>query len=698
MYTFEDWDIYDADEKYEQTDLANNTLFTGMFITMVDSAEGAFNCHGYAWRGYEDLVNPTYYDVSSWKWTNSTYYAWINEGYEEVYWEDLSYKETDADHATHARYTYGDHSLLMTGVKDGNDYIVVSKWRYYPTYMHNIYDDPYGSPQGAKYFAEDPSLWKITSILDGFEFENNFNIEAGDSVIIEDNVTIYMDSGTKLNIYGTLILEDGATISGSPTFSGVDIESTGKLIVNGTGITIENASTGLTLYGDGLITNYNCRLSIEDCSLAGLYVSGCSADVDHVTAENCGDSSFRHAFNFNGYNAVIDVDFATAESSDGYGVRVDGFTHVNMSYLDIKNTNANHSIRSDQWGDVDIENSNIIRATGKYAVYLSATPDSTFDAQNNWWGINPPTTALFNRSGSVDYTNYKTSSVGSAGKIAIDLIVENKFKQAHDLSKNGDYSGAIDIYKEILANNQSGWEVRKAIVYLTRAFEKSDRDFDDVRNEIVTHIDKVNGANKAVLDFALNNLLVHEGKYEEAINAFKQSAEDYKGTSIEVEMIAKIAMIYGVQMRDKLNAKYYADQAAVLNPGQPILQGAYGSADIEYDPFIYTNKFEGANEIFDNPGEPKEKSDVEIATDVFSPSPNPFNPITTMSYTLANPEHVTLTVYNSMGQKVETLVDSDMSAGDHAVRFDGGNLASGMYFYRFEAGDVVKTGRMTLVK
>jgi len=78
--------------------------------------------------------------------------------------------------------------------------------------------------------------------------------------------------------------------------------------------------------------------------------------------------------------------------------------------------------------------------------------------------------------------------------------------------------------------------------------------------------------------------------------------------------------------------------------------------------------------------------------------PNPFNPATTMSYTLANPGHVSLYVYNSTGQKIATLVDTHMSAGEHSAKFDGRGLASGMYFYRFEAGGFEKSGKMILVK
>ncbi|MFC1551527.1 T9SS type A sorting domain-containing protein [Candidatus Latescibacterota bacterium] len=78
--------------------------------------------------------------------------------------------------------------------------------------------------------------------------------------------------------------------------------------------------------------------------------------------------------------------------------------------------------------------------------------------------------------------------------------------------------------------------------------------------------------------------------------------------------------------------------------------------------------------------------------------PNPFNPTTTLTYSIAKSSHVTLSVYSMTGQKIATLVDSYMSAGEHSVKFDGRGLASGVYFYRFESEGVDKTGRMTLIK
>ncbi|MGB0345987.1 MAG: choice-of-anchor I family protein [Balneolaceae bacterium] len=78
--------------------------------------------------------------------------------------------------------------------------------------------------------------------------------------------------------------------------------------------------------------------------------------------------------------------------------------------------------------------------------------------------------------------------------------------------------------------------------------------------------------------------------------------------------------------------------------------------------------------------------------------PNPFNPSTNITFALPNAADVNLTVYNMLGQKVMTLVESKMEAGYHAVKFDASSLASGMYIYRIQAGSFVSTKKMMLIK
>jgi hypothetical protein len=78
--------------------------------------------------------------------------------------------------------------------------------------------------------------------------------------------------------------------------------------------------------------------------------------------------------------------------------------------------------------------------------------------------------------------------------------------------------------------------------------------------------------------------------------------------------------------------------------------------------------------------------------------PNPFNSATTIRYGLRHKTRVTLAVYNSLGQQVAILVQSDQEAGYQEVKFDGSNLASGLYFYRLQAGDFVQTRKLLLLR
>jgi hypothetical protein len=83
--------------------------------------------------------------------------------------------------------------------------------------------------------------------------------------------------------------------------------------------------------------------------------------------------------------------------------------------------------------------------------------------------------------------------------------------------------------------------------------------------------------------------------------------------------------------------------------------------------------------------------------------PNPFNPATTIAFSLAKSSDVKLTVFNVLGQSVTTLVDGTMEAGEHNVVWNGtdarGNtVSSGVYLYRLEASDFSETKKMTLLK
>ncbi len=131
--------------------------------------------------------------------------------------------------------------------------------------------------------------------------------------------------------------------------------------------------------------------------------------------------------------------------------------------------------------------------------------------------------------------------------------------------------------------------------------------------------------------------------------------------------------------------RQYNWSLAFAPDGRTVLSGKSGGCVIRWNTGLvsevlpYHNAFPGRLELSQN-------------------YPNPFNPSTTIRYGLPARSHVTLTVYNTLGQQVAKLVNGEQEAGYHEVKFDGSKLASGVYLYRMQAGSYVETRKLLLVK
>ncbi len=78
--------------------------------------------------------------------------------------------------------------------------------------------------------------------------------------------------------------------------------------------------------------------------------------------------------------------------------------------------------------------------------------------------------------------------------------------------------------------------------------------------------------------------------------------------------------------------------------------------------------------------------------------PNPFNPVTKINFSIPKAEYVKLTIYDALGREIETLVSENLTPGTYQAEWNGSNYASGVYFYRFQAGIYSETKSMMLVK
>ena len=78
--------------------------------------------------------------------------------------------------------------------------------------------------------------------------------------------------------------------------------------------------------------------------------------------------------------------------------------------------------------------------------------------------------------------------------------------------------------------------------------------------------------------------------------------------------------------------------------------------------------------------------------------PNPFNPTTTIEFSIPKTEFVSVKVYNIAGHEITTLINDELSTGYHSIQWDGSHQPSGLYFVQIESGSFIQTEKMVLLK
>lgn len=128
---------------------------------------------------------------------------------------------------------------------------------------------------------------------------------------------------------------------------------------------------------------------------------------------------------------------------------------------------------------------------------------------------------------------------------------------------------------------------------------------------------------------------------------------------------------------------------ALLNPQYDNTQGLNWKASYPYGTPSRMNDVYSKNED-------KEISQLEFH--LYDNYPNPFNPSTTIRYSIPNDGNVSLVIYDALGREVMKLFEGEKSKGEYSVDFDASNLGTGVYFYRLVTNDFVQTKKMMLLK
>ncbi len=527
------------------------------------------------------------------------------------------------------------------------------------------------------------------------EITGDVVVPSGITLTIDDGVEVSFANSKKLDVYGTLILNSGVTLTRVPNgnhWGKLDINSGATLSV--TGPVNISYSDGVDIYGSASFPESTSTIS-NNYSY-GLQVFSGSPTIDYIEFIDNGEMGIGSS----GSGAAPTVSDVTVIGYY-YGAEVLNCSNMTIEYSVFEVGYDCIYIGDNDCGlDLDwLENDFSFGGSNFFAIRNQSSPDQ-IGARSNYWGSEDPYEEdLFYNPYNVIWYYWDNEPHGyGAPKIAPNQIGINPLKEARELEDYGNWNGALEKYYDIIINDDNLIYKRISIINILRLNKEHNLGFSDIRSAIQNELITATSWYKASLDYLMCETYVYEGNIDKAVSSFSENIKKYSGTSMEVEMLCRLATIYADYYYDKAKAKEFADKAALLNPGQDILYSAYTSVDVKYDPSLYTDKFKGITENFDTLQEPEEKPLSSEIEEFLTINPNPFNPIATITYSIKSPSHVTLNVYNITGQKVATLVNDTMSAGVHTVRFDGSNLASGIYFYRFESPGFEKKGKMLLVK
>jgi len=187
---------------------------------------------------------------------------------------------------------------------------------------------------------------------------------------------------------------------------------------------------------------------------------------------------------------------------------------------------------------------------------------------------------------------------------------------------------------------------------------------------------------------------------------YSNPASPIRDTSIELALPVYNSIVEGDRL---LTIGHEGFAIYGFEQGYPELieHGGRGGVHIAADSNVVATSNGGSlNLYFLGEEEPDPQPEPELPDNYFLSQnyPNPFNPITAIDFSLPEATDVSLTVYNLLGQKIVTLVNRRMSAGNHTVYWDasrdngGRALATGVYLYRLEAGSIVASRKMLLLK
>lgn len=453
----------------------------------------------------------------------------------------------------------------------------------------------------------------------------------------------------------------------------------------GTGIYVNNCSRELKIGDNEINSNkFGIRFEYSDgCKLLG------SDQNNYLINENNTGISF--------FQSTINMENVIITNNEHYGILFLSDSHPRL-INNLLNDNGGVELYCNYGHPVMADGHNdIVNTLGGYLGYLYLDNVRTVNCRYNWWGSNPPNPENFEPYGQ-EYFVYEPWDEFSNHPIPGDGMGENSeakiaYNEALLAEVNEDYISASIMYDNVIDFHPMSEE---ALLSLRRKFicEKKSNGNMSALNQYYDSLSQ-SCLDDTVFYLLSRNLALDCEKemelYDEVLMQYSDILDlplnevdsiftqiNVMNTLLEIEEIG----------RSTICLENFPENIRRLNPKN-----------------VQEFQIESQNllgNLFGVSGEELTNETLPAYATLNGNYPNPFNPTTSISFSIPNESKVSLDVYNIKGQKVKTLVNNDLGIGNHSIVWNGvdesgKSVSSGVYFYKLSVNGKSKAVKKCLM-
>ena len=349
--------------------------------------------------------------------------------------------------------------------------------------------------------------------------------------------------------------------------------------------------------------------------------------------------------------------------------------------------------------NLGITNDSTNYAAGRNSIYdntlwqIKNLSSNAIWARRNYWESYPPYN--YGTVLHVGPTYTELSNVGALWKTqGNEAKILEYLANGQELEGQGKLTEAVEAYRWVIDNYPESEYAGFAFARLKscRAQQGKERLEENYTANLVAKFSDKKIGESAILWLPV--IAAKLGKNSEAISMTTNWINSKANTELEKDLLFQLAMVYYYEFQDYNAARETMDNFLEKFPDD------IRSVDIKNLDFLFDYTPELPKQ---EPGTPKKPEHIIENYVLEQNYPNPFNPETEIRFQLPEDVHVTLSIYNMLGQRVCTLIDKQMQTGYHNIKWNGrddfGNtVASGLYLYMIQAGKFTDVKKMVLMR